>query len=224
MSPSDGNSPKPQSFKEGLFLAVLTAVLSGFLACGPALITGLAGVGGALGAASIWQSGEAARQEREYEWQETREAKQTAIASQLAPGLLPETTPTLPPTMTPEPTGAPDQSPAELALRDYFVDINDAQYANAWDALSSNMQQNLMPTTPGDYYDFWRTAGEVSVSNITLLGYTPTDEASFEVSLYWEADRRVRTSIYNLKYSVETAAWQIESINSAVEGPPPPPR
>ncbi len=199
-------SKKRKSRKQEPVLSFRQAILLGLI---PALLTGALTIVGIV----IGENREDDRFILEVGFTQTAEIRNTESAQSLAPGSPePQFTPELPPTITPfppEPSG--DESPEKALIR-YYELINQGEYLTAWNSLSDNFQFRFNDNDYPAFEAFWKSAGMVSVVEVVPED-KPTDfKAVLLVSLYWEADRRVRSNRFILIFDINREAWEIDEV------------
>ena len=118
-----------------------------------------------------------------------------------------------PPDSTPEPTDPVATQPTpEAFILDYYAQINNRNYSQAWDLLDTRFQSNQSGNY-NTYTDWWNSVRRVTVNNINVVASTPFS-AIVDTSLTYimEADGRVsnETLRMSLIWDEETGTWAIE--------------
>ena len=193
-------STKPQTFRQGLFLAVFTALLAGIFA---------------LAATLIQESGQDRRLLTEFDLLATKEARVTEAVEILAPGSpAAPPTPALPPTVTPAPTSE-DQVPSpEQAIIAYYDALNNGEYLEAWSRLSDNFQFRFNDNDFESNKAFWQGAGPVSVVEVILEDQPNQFQTTLLSSIYWDTDRRIRSNRYSMVLDLERDIWLIDEVSA----------
>ncbi|MCT7956825.1 protein kinase domain-containing protein [Laspinema palackyanum] len=117
------------------------------------------------------------------------------------------------PDSTPEPTEPVGDRPTpEESISDYYANINNRNYSQAWNQLDPRFQTNQS----GDYdtyTNWWNTVENVNVNNINVVASTPFS-AIVDTSLTYTMQDDGRISNETLRMSLiwneETGTWAIE--------------
>jgi hypothetical protein len=199
------------SFKEVIVISVINAFF---------ILLGIALVEWSSYRRTVYaEESENQRLERVINVTQTQEALHTELADVGAPlnqtatvTVTSSPTLTLAPTITPIPTEEIDTTSPQQAVIDYYDNINQGKYLEAWNTLSSNFQLRYNQNDYLAYEGFWKSAGKVSVTEVVLEEMPNEFEATLLVGLYWEADRRTRSNQFFLIRDLVSDAWLIDSV------------
>ncbi|MCT7972590.1 serine/threonine protein kinase [Laspinema olomoucense] len=116
------------------------------------------------------------------------------------------------PDSTPEPTEPVGDRPTpEESISDYYANINNRNYSQAWNQLDPRFQAN----ESGDYNTYtnwWNTVGSVNVNNVNVVASTPFSAIVDTGLTYTMQDGTIsdETLRMSLIWNEETGTWAIE--------------
>ncbi|MEM1169775.1 MAG: hypothetical protein AAGJ08_12035 [Cyanobacteria bacterium P01_H01_bin.35] len=85
---------------------------------------------------------------------------------------------------TPIPEKSPTKASAEEAVKNYYSNLNQGKYQEAWNQLSSSFRNNqkLHPDGYNSYYDWWSGINNIVIENVQQTN-TGTDKSTINVQV-----------------------------------------
>ncbi len=115
---------------------------------------------------------------------------------------------------TPKPETTPTKTSAEAAVKNYYSNLNQGKYQQAWNQLSASFQNNqkLHPESYNSYYDWWSKISNIDIQDVKQVS-TDTETATVTVQVKY-----TKKSGESLSQSLELfLVWNAANKNWAID-------
>ena len=115
---------------------------------------------------------------------------------------------------TPKPENTTTKASAKTAVKNYYANLNQGKYQQAWNQLSTSFQNNqqLHPEGYNSYYNWWIQMSNIDIQDVKQIG-TSTETATVNVQVKY-----TKTSGESLSQSLELfLIWNTTNKNWAID-------
>ncbi|MGK7918397.1 MAG: hypothetical protein AB4080_00085 [Trichodesmium sp.] len=115
------------------------------------------------------------------------------------------------------PKESPPKDSAEVAVKNYYSNLNQGKYEQAWNQLSANFQNNqqLHPDGYNSYYDWWTGISNISIEGVQEIS-TTTEMATVNIQVKYtkNSGENIAQSLeLFLVWNATDQAWNIDTVS-----------